>query len=292
MITELKIKNFLFLAEELNFSRAAEKLFITQQALSKQIAALEQDIGGKLFLRNQNALQLTPLGEELSSFFSQSEQRYQEIRRKHLKLDDHKLRICYFEDMDIAQPLHYAFTQLKEHYPAITYELICLKTFRDINTAMSRYEIDVAITPDSSSFSDSAYRKLTLHKSTLFACYSPRLCKEAGKPALSDLRDVQFFMGLEKTDSRSVLEASCKACGFMPRYYTDSSLSPSVERVMIESGEGAGVGGTYSILNRDNLLVKVELDAAARIIALWRNDPDNMMPEMFSLYLREQMLEP
>lgn len=47
----IKLKYFLVTAEELNISRAAEKLFITQQALSSQISQMEQHYGVRLFNR-------------------------------------------------------------------------------------------------------------------------------------------------------------------------------------------------------------------------------------------------
>ena len=51
------------LAETRNFSQVAEKLDITQPALSKQILLLEKELGVKLFDRNTNPLTLTPAGE-------------------------------------------------------------------------------------------------------------------------------------------------------------------------------------------------------------------------------------
>jgi DNA-binding transcriptional LysR family regulator len=53
----------LALAEELNFSRAAEKLHIGQSALTKQISALEESLGYALFLRDSRAVSTTPAGE-------------------------------------------------------------------------------------------------------------------------------------------------------------------------------------------------------------------------------------
>lgn len=46
-----KLTNFIILANELSFSRAAKRLFITQQALSKSINALEEELGIRLFER-------------------------------------------------------------------------------------------------------------------------------------------------------------------------------------------------------------------------------------------------
>lgn len=59
-------KQFLYavrLAETLNFSQVAEKLNISQPALSKQILALENEMGVKLFDRSHTPMTLTPAGE-------------------------------------------------------------------------------------------------------------------------------------------------------------------------------------------------------------------------------------
>ena len=56
------IKYFLAVAEELNITRAAEKLCIAQPPLSRQIQDLENELGAKLFIRKPHSLQLTEEG--------------------------------------------------------------------------------------------------------------------------------------------------------------------------------------------------------------------------------------
>lgn len=50
------------LAEELHFSRAADRLHITQSALSKQIAKLEDEIGFQPFIHNHQVVEITEAG--------------------------------------------------------------------------------------------------------------------------------------------------------------------------------------------------------------------------------------
>lgn len=58
-----RLRYFLVLAEELNFTRAAHRLHIAQPALSQQIKALERDIGAPLLERNSRGCRLTAVGE-------------------------------------------------------------------------------------------------------------------------------------------------------------------------------------------------------------------------------------
>lgn len=57
------IRYFIVLAEELNFSRAAEKLHIAQPPLSRQIQELEEELGAQLFHRTRRQVELTNAGK-------------------------------------------------------------------------------------------------------------------------------------------------------------------------------------------------------------------------------------
>ncbi|MGI5212691.1 LysR family transcriptional regulator [Plantactinospora sp. CA-290183] len=60
-----ELRYFVAVAEELHFTRAAERLFVSQPALSKQIRALERRLGFLLFARETRGVRLTPGGEAL-----------------------------------------------------------------------------------------------------------------------------------------------------------------------------------------------------------------------------------
>lgn len=59
------LQYFVAAADSLNFSRAAESLYITQPTLSQQIAELERELGVRLFARDKRSVTLTAAGEAL-----------------------------------------------------------------------------------------------------------------------------------------------------------------------------------------------------------------------------------
>ena len=64
-MTLAELQYVVAVAQERHFGRAAERMFVTQPALSLAIKKLETDLGVTIFERRQNKVELTPLGEQI-----------------------------------------------------------------------------------------------------------------------------------------------------------------------------------------------------------------------------------
>lgn len=81
------IQEFLVVAELNNFTAAANQLLITQSALSKHMAALEEDLGVLLFLRRHRGVELTAAGKMLQKRGRDLIAQYQQLREDVSSID-------------------------------------------------------------------------------------------------------------------------------------------------------------------------------------------------------------
>ena len=81
-MTGLQIKCFVTLYKELNYRKAAGKLYISQPHLSRQITALEEELNTPLFFRNSHSVKPTAAAALLLNDFSMMSNLMDSIRRK------------------------------------------------------------------------------------------------------------------------------------------------------------------------------------------------------------------
>lgn len=105
---ELKqLQYFVALAEHLNFSRAAEALYISQPRLSYQIAELEKELGTLLFIRDRRKVFLTPAGGAVLPLATKILECTQDI---------HSMAHHGFPETENLQSLNVAFDQTEDHF--------------------------------------------------------------------------------------------------------------------------------------------------------------------------------
>lgn len=120
-----QIRYFIHLSHTLNVSETARQLYVAQPAVSKQIAALEQEIGFPLFIRSNRGMKLTDAGVRLYEFFSSVEEEYVELKadiEKAMTPEKQTLNIGILENM-VWGEIKEAVKDLKKLYPELTVNL-------------------------------------------------------------------------------------------------------------------------------------------------------------------------
>lgn len=135
---------FKTLAEELHFRRAAERLFIAQPGLSRQIKQLELHYGTPLFLRTKRRVELTSAGrflyQEVTKLFAHLDQ----VANKMEKIATGKFMALKvgFIGSAIQAILPQLLIKLNQKHPAIDLSLNELSTNLQLNM-LEKFELDI-----------------------------------------------------------------------------------------------------------------------------------------------------
>lgn len=146
-------RQFVALAEELHFGRAAARLHITQPPLTQAIAGLEAALGARLFERNQRSVQITPAGAALLPEVRELLARAQalpELARAAAAGELGRLRLAFVSTVgfDLLPRWVRAF---REQWPQVSLELI--EATGDVQLEMlARGEVDAGFVLHSPGF--------------------------------------------------------------------------------------------------------------------------------------------
>lgn len=140
-----QIRYFLAVAETLNFTRASERAFVSQPALTKAIQRLEETIGGRLFDRTKSSVQLTELGRAMLPNFRQIFDTAQATREQARRLtrEQHEVvRVGVMCTIDFHQVLPGFIESQDRHAIELTFREGNLEALTD---ELDRGEVDLGI---------------------------------------------------------------------------------------------------------------------------------------------------
>jgi DNA-binding transcriptional LysR family regulator len=137
-----QLRSFVVVAEELSFSKAAQKLYVTQPALSRQVRLLEESLGTPLFVRAQRAVHLTSAGAVLLNEARDLLAYAGEVEEKIGKAGGGSGTIIIGAGVDLAETIHRIYKEHKKRNPKVNF------VFREVfsvaqSSALQTREIDV-----------------------------------------------------------------------------------------------------------------------------------------------------
>ena len=149
MITETAIRCFLSLAETLNFTQTAKQLFTSQQAVSHQIARLEEELSVRLFLRNSRSVTLTECGKHAYHFFYEESRRYQEFLRlinAEQPKEKNTLNVGYLRWLEVLRADIQVTKAFHQKYGSKTQIVSYRYNYEELNHRFEQGELDIVIT--------------------------------------------------------------------------------------------------------------------------------------------------
>lgn len=164
-MTSQQLECFIYVAERLNFTKAAEALYLSVPTVTHHIRNLEEEIGTRLFYRNSRIVKLTPQGEKF----------YYDAKDIYMKMEDAKVR---FRNRDSSQWVPFRIgcmsekefskmepilKQIRIRFPYAQPKII-VKDFFDLKTLYENQQLEIAIaTRDLSG--QGIYKKLFAYQS-------------------------------------------------------------------------------------------------------------------------------
>lgn len=140
-----QLRYFVAVAEEGSISRAAKKIFLTQPALSRQIRALEEEIGQCLLERQAHSIRLTPVGEallrEAGELLTQAGEMLERVRSAGRGV---RLRVGYAPSLASGM-LSAAVENFTQAHPKARVELFDLAT-KEMLAGLESDKLDVVVT--------------------------------------------------------------------------------------------------------------------------------------------------
>jgi DNA-binding transcriptional LysR family regulator len=219
-----QLRYFVAVAEELNFSRAAERLNISQPPLSIQIKAMEEELGTVLLARTRQSVALTQAGKLLldhARIALQGLDRAGDLVRRAGRGEAGLIRMGFVGSVPMLDLFSYLLAGFNERYPNVRIDLHHMSTSRQI-AALALGEIDVGfIRPALQCRPGPALRVHTVWTDRLrvFLPAGHKLASDARAVSIRELKD-QDFIGIAAGSGCGVhdfMNSACDAAGFIPR---------------------------------------------------------------------------
>jgi DNA-binding transcriptional LysR family regulator len=233
-----QLKYFVAVAEELNFRRAAEKLYMEQPPLSRQIRKLEEELKVELFHRSKKfGVTLTDAGKALLNeaklTLAQAERAAQAAQQTKL---DKKLTIG-FSICTFNQLLPNLVQTFRRKFPDVNVTLTEMSQQEQIQALLDR-KIDVGFVHAPISHQD--IQTVTIYSESLLVALPPdHPMADREKIELRSLADEPFLLCPEsvKPDLYSQILQLCNQSGFQPKIVQEAS-PPEVLLGLVASGMG------------------------------------------------------
>ncbi|HRH45687.1 MAG TPA: selenium metabolism-associated LysR family transcriptional regulator [Pyrinomonadaceae bacterium] len=268
---DFRLKVFRTVAENLNFTHAAEVLFITQPAVTLQIKTLEEELGVKLFDRSGGKVRLTEAGEILLDYAERIAGLYSEAETAiGTLIGEQRGKLSLGASTSIAQyVLPHLIGKFLSLHPKIEFSMISANT-ENIVKALDAKSISLGLVEGPIGRSDLKFEPFIEDEIVVIAAANHELAlNQSEKISLSDFAEMPLIMREYGSGTRHVIENALKKNGLKLSQLKIVMELDSTEAIksVVEANLGIGLVsrwgltrelelGTLKIIKIDQLEIK------------------------------------
>ncbi len=282
-----QLRGFVEIARVGRFTRAAESLHLAQPSLSRQIAALEQDLGAPLFTRTPAGARLTSAGESLLPWARRMLSDATSARRELGELaglERGRVRLGATPTLCISLVAE-TLTEFHATHPAIDLALVEQGSLRLLDD-LAAGELDIALVTTSRPPGDDRVVLEPLLTEELVVVSATALPGDA--LALAEVAELPQIVFSATYDLRAATDAAFDAAGLSPRVVVEGAEMDAVLR-FVERGLGIAIVPAIVLVDRPGLhSVRLAAPSLTRTISLAR--PVGVAPTIAAAAMRAAIL--
>jgi len=268
-----QIQYFLQIVEDGSFSVAAEDLYISQSSLSKQIIALEKELGVLLFDRSNRKISITPAGKTFLKYARQFQENYSNMQEDLVKHKDSPALSIITIPVIAQYGITNYIAKFQSTHPDIPFTLE-EREAEEILPCLNKRLFELAFLRDNY-LNKEQYDFLEVSQDKLLVVLSrqhPLASREA--IALEELKGENFIMFDRGTVVHEVAVDACRAAGFEPRIFYASLRVESILG-LVASNSGIALIMQKVFLYRkhpDVVAIPIKETILSNIVLAWAKD--------------------
>ncbi|MES2257335.1 MAG: LysR family transcriptional regulator [Pseudomonadota bacterium] len=293
------LRYFVAVAEELSFTRAAERLHIGQPPLSQQIQALEAEVGAQLLERSKRWVRLTEAGklflDDARRVLALSEQAIVTARRAQ-RGEAGELRIGFTFSTPFTPLFATVINRYRQHYPGVTLTLREMATLPQI-AALEQRELDLGfVRPPEAAIPDTVELSALRHDPLVVVLANDSALARQSQIAIRDLQGWPFVMYPKNagTGIYPQIFRLCREAGFAPQIAMEAGEASTIIG-LVAAGCGISVlPSSFDRIRMDGVCYRPLADpqASTTLSLAQRRDGGNALVQAFIALAREAAAEP
>lgn len=279
-MNENQIAFFLTVADCGSFTKTAELHFVTQPVVSKQIIALENELGFPLFLRTPKGAALTSSGKIMQKFFLESQKSYNAAiceSKKMWSSENQSLHIAIMEN-DCTDTIDQCITELRQVF--CNANIVVHKRVGSVwPSEIIEGKYDIAITHYFDIFSSPSFKTILIQRDPEYIAYHVNHpLSQVQNLNLSDFSSDTFFLPFSSDVASLIMNHFQKLCGsYGLKELPFVLLMPNIGPVhqYIKDGRGVAICRKFSNYPEEEGFKSIKLNSELKIVMVWRSENTN-----------------